>query len=61
MAAKAVTAEDLIEFDWLKLKNDMDEMAPTETRKEKLLRKIGENPFVPMGKTMKYPILLLLY
>lgn len=36
------------EFDWIKLSEHVN--TPTETFLEKLQRKVGENPFVPMGK-----------
>lgn len=41
--------EDDIQFDWVQLHKDMDTHARIETSKEKLIRKLKENPFVPIG------------
>ncbi|RZB39159.1 HIG1 domain family member 2A, mitochondrial [Asbolus verrucosus] len=41
--------EDMVELNWIKLQDEMDSLNPTETRKEKLYRKISENPLVPIG------------
>lgn len=41
---------DQIEFDWIELRRDLSSLhTDTETQKEKLYRKISENPFVPLG------------
>ncbi|XP_017769557.1 PREDICTED: HIG1 domain family member 2A, mitochondrial [Nicrophorus vespilloides] len=41
--------EEPLELDWLQLHNEMNRAAGVETTKEKLFRKIKENPFVPIG------------
>ncbi|KAH8321136.1 hypothetical protein KR074_010598 [Drosophila pseudoananassae] len=37
------------ELDWVQLRQDLDPIAEVETTKEKLQRKIKENPLVPIG------------
>lgn len=36
-------------LDWVQLKKDMDEVAPSGTNYEKIIRKCKENPLVPIG------------
>lgn len=43
---------DMPEFDWITLHNEM-EGHHLETTKEKMIRKIKENPFVPLGKSAR--------
>ncbi|KAH8309955.1 hypothetical protein KR067_003740 [Drosophila pandora] len=38
------------ELDWIQLRQDLGPIAEVETTKEKLQRKIKENPLVPIGK-----------
>ncbi|XP_016998597.1 HIG1 domain family member 2A, mitochondrial [Drosophila takahashii] len=37
------------ELDWIQLRQDLGPVAEVETTKEKLQRKIKENPLVPLG------------
>lgn len=37
------------DFDWVQLKKDCS--VEVESKKDKLIRKISENPLVPLGKT----------
>ncbi|EDV34808.1 uncharacterized protein Dana_GF19615 [Drosophila ananassae] len=37
------------ELDWIQLRQDLGPIAEVETTKEKLQRKIKENPLVPIG------------
>lgn len=39
-----------MEFDWVQLHQDMEKYAKTETSQEKLMRKLKQNPVVPIGK-----------
>lgn len=45
MSKSSVTDED--QFDWVQFKKDYS--SNEESKKEKLLRKIKENPLVPIG------------
>lgn len=46
------------EFDWIQLKKDISSGQIEETQKEKLIRKINENPLVPIGTfNFRNPIL----
>lgn len=47
MSDKTENAE--YQFDWIQMHNELDKSAHIETQKEKLIRKIKENPFVPIG------------
>ena len=38
------------EFDWVQLRKDFGD-TKMETKQEKLMRKIKENPLVPIGKS----------
>jgi len=38
------------ELDWIQLRQDLGPIAEVETTKEKLQRKIKENPLVPLGE-----------
>lgn len=38
------------ELDWIQLRQDLGPVAEVETTKEKLQRKIKENPLVPLGE-----------
>lgn len=44
---------DNVEFDWIQLSADLDP-SKTETFLGKWKRKFGENPFVPVGKCIKF-------
>ncbi|XP_044262231.1 HIG1 domain family member 2A, mitochondrial [Tribolium madens] len=46
MAQHSFEGEE-IEFDWIQLQKDI--RGGEETRKEKLIRKIKENPMIPIG------------
>ncbi|EFA09681.1 HIG1 domain family member 2A, mitochondrial [Tribolium castaneum] len=46
MAQRPLEADEM-EFDWIQLQKEI--RAGDETRKEKLLRKIKENPMIPIG------------
>lgn len=46
--------ENLSQLDWIVLRKDMDQVMPTETFTEKLIRKFGENPLVPIGINLNY-------
>lgn len=37
------------ELDWIKLREELGGEGAPESPKAKMLRKIGENPFVPIG------------
>ncbi|XP_044739318.1 HIG1 domain family member 2A, mitochondrial [Chrysoperla carnea] len=37
------------EFDWVQIRKDMGNFPLEETTKEKMIRKMKENPFVPIG------------
>jgi cysteine synthase len=37
------------EFDWLQLHNEIHTQVHEETTQEKLMRKLKDNPFVPIG------------
>lgn len=39
-----------IEFDWVKLQEDMAKVMLVETATQKFVRKVKENPLVPVGK-----------
>lgn len=41
--------EEPNDLDWVRLRQDMGSTHHVETSKEKLMRKIYENPFVPIG------------
>lgn len=43
---------EIQEFDWIQLHNDLNASTVMETNKEKMIRKIKENPFVPLGKRL---------
>lgn len=43
-----LSTEDL---DWVQLRQDLGPPVEVETTKEKLIRKINENPLVPIGKS----------
>jgi hypothetical protein len=43
-----IKEEDMSQFDWITLHNEM--AAVDETRKEKLIRKVSENPLIPIGE-----------
>lgn len=45
----AETKDEEEQFDWIQLHNDVRAGLDQETTKEKMLRKIKENPFVPIG------------
>lgn len=45
----AISKDDDLEFDWIQLHKDVRQGQPDETTKERMLRKIKENPFVPIG------------
>lgn len=47
---KKISEDDLKEFDWIQLRKDIGNTHPSETQKEKLIRKFSENPVVPIGK-----------
>ncbi|XP_056635114.1 HIG1 domain family member 2A [Diorhabda carinulata] len=49
MSSKDNSNEEMENFDWITLKNDMDAIAPVETQREKFIRKFKSNPFVPIG------------
>lgn len=38
------------ELDWIQLRQDLGPVVEVETTKEKLQRKIKENPLVPLGE-----------
>lgn len=38
------------DLDWVQLRQEMSKQHHIETTKEKLGRKLNENPFVPIGK-----------
>lgn len=42
--------EDFSEFDWIQLNKDVRDGMSQETTKERMIRKIKSNPFVPIGK-----------
>lgn len=46
-----MSEEELAQFDWLDLHNEMDKALPQETKLDKLVRKCKENPLVPIGMT----------
>lgn len=50
MATNAPKIVDEEQFDWVQFKKDYS-VEHAETQKEKLLRKIGENPLVPIGNS----------
>lgn len=50
-ASKGMSEEELAQFDWLDLHNEMDKALPQETKLDKLVRKCKENPLVPIGMT----------
>jgi cysteine synthase len=37
------------EFDWLQLHNEIHSQVHEETTQEKFMRKLKDNPFVPIG------------
>jgi len=37
------------EFDWLQLHNEIQTQVHEETTQEKFMRKLKDNPFVPIG------------
>lgn len=39
-----------IEFDWVKLHEDMEKVMRVESAAQKFMRKFKENPFVPAGR-----------
>ncbi|KAH8266451.1 hypothetical protein KR026_002525 [Drosophila bipectinata] len=45
------------ELDWVQLRQDLGPIAEVETTKEKLQRKIKENPLVPIGKRRRFLVL----
>lgn len=44
------TKEEEIEFDWVKLHEDMEKVMTTETGIQRFVRKSQENPLVPIGR-----------
>lgn len=50
MSTPTITERDL---EWIQMKKEFDKMK-TETAKEKMVRKIGENPLVPLGNIISY-------
>ncbi|XP_060528633.1 HIG1 domain family member 2A, mitochondrial [Cylas formicarius] len=46
---KKSTKEDLSKYDWISLRNEMDEGKTIETAAEKFRRKFSEEPFIPIG------------
>lgn len=38
------------DFDWLQLRKDINSASLQESSRDKLIRKVKENPFVPVGK-----------
>lgn len=44
------------ELDWIQLRQDLGPIAEVETTKEKLQRKIKENPLVPIGKGRRFRV-----
>lgn len=44
--------DEEIEFDWIQLNKDVRRGQSDETTKERMLRKIKENPFVPIGQNI---------
>lgn len=44
-----VKGKDLSELEWMGLRQKMDDIQHVETNKDKFIRKIKENPFVPVG------------
>ena len=42
------SAEEEMQFDWIKLQNEVHFVQ--ETQKEKLIRKVSENPLIPIGE-----------
>lgn len=44
------STENLNSFDWIILKNDMDNAVKPETSTQKFMRKFKDNPFVPIGE-----------
>lgn len=46
----STTTETLNELDWVRVRAELYEDAKIESFKDKLIRKVGENPMVPIGK-----------
>ncbi|XP_055713408.1 HIG1 domain family member 2A, mitochondrial [Phlebotomus papatasi] len=49
MSDKEKKEQEEMELQWIQLKKDFGSSLAGETTKEKMLRKIKENPLVPMG------------
>lgn len=51
-AAKKETDSYASEYDWIQIREKMEEGMQPETFLGKLSRKFGENPLVPIGKIL---------
>lgn len=45
-----MSGDEPTDLDWVQLRQEMSNQHHVETTKEKLGRKLTENPFVPIGK-----------
>lgn len=58
MSDKEKKEQEEMELQWIQLKKDFGSSLAGETTKEKMLRKIKENPLVPIGKAITYILVL---
>lgn len=54
MSSSTENSKELNELDWIRIRTKLNDDYPSETFKEKMIRKVKENPIIPFGEYNLY-------